>query len=140
MTPWTFASCDRVESVRRSDVAAKWKIRKSKVLTARQMGRDTFSNQDLTQVQRPVSDLLRSYPDHPRLLFLKSQLLSSEKSAALYSVLRAAVSPRNEQVQELAMRRLLTAMDHVSSLAEEIQDKRSALESDRTAASRGLDC
>ncbi|MDA7893297.1 hypothetical protein N9B25_00945 [bacterium] len=127
-----------VESVRRSDVAAKWKIRESKVLTARQMGRDTFSKQDLTQVQRPVSDLLRSYPDHPRLLFLKSQLLSSEKSAALYSVLRAAVSPRNEQVQELAMRRLLTAMDHVSSLAEEIQDKRSALESHRTAASRGL--
>jgi len=126
-----------VDLERQGDAAAKWQVRESRVLTARQMGRDTFGNEDLATVQRPVSDLLRSYPDHPRVLFLKSQLLDSEKSAALHSVLRAAVSPRNDQVQELATRRLLTAMAHVSSLAEEVQQKRSALESDRTAESRG---
>jgi len=121
-----------------ADAAAKWRVRESKILTARQMGRDTFGNDELAVVQRPVSDLLRSYPNHPRELFLKSQLLDSEKSFALHSVLRAAVSPRNDQVQELATRRLLTAMSHLSSLADEVQQKRSALESERTVASRGM--
>ncbi|MAI34223.1 MAG: hypothetical protein CBE00_08895 [Planctomycetaceae bacterium TMED240] len=120
------------------DAAAKWRVRKSKILTARQMGRDTFGNDELAEVQRPISDLLGAYPNHPRKLFLKSQLLDSEKSFAMHSVLRAAVSPRNGQIQEQATRQLLTAMAHVSSLAEEVQQKRSALESDRTATSRGV--
>ena len=121
-----------------SDAAAKWQVRESKVLTARQMGRDTFSDEELVETQRPVSDLLRSYPTHRRVLFLKSQLLSSEKSAALHSVLRAVVSPRNDKVQELATRRLLTAMKWFTRLADEVQEKRSALESARNATSRGM--
>jgi len=120
------------------DAAAKWRVRESKILTARQMGRDKFGSDELAEVQRPISDLLRSYPNHPRQLFLKSQLLDGEKSFALHSVLRAAVSSRNDQIQELAMRRLLTAMSHLSSLVDEVQQKRSALESDRTVASRGM--
>ena len=120
------------------DAAAKWRVRESKILTARQMGRDTFGNDELAEVQRPISDLIRSYPDHPRTLFLKSQLLDSEKSFAMHCVLRAAVSPRNDQIQELATRQLLTAMAHVASLADEVQQKRSALESDRTAGSLGM--
>jgi len=121
-----------------SDAAAKWQVRESKVLTARQMGCDTFNTEELAETQRPVSDLLRSYPDHARVLFLKSELLNCEKAAALHSVLRAVVSPRNEELQELATRRLLTAMDRVTRLAEEVQEKRSALESARTATSRGM--
>lgn len=120
------------------DAAAKWRVRESKILTARQLARDNFGNDELVEVQRPIRDLLRSYPNHPRQLFLKSQLSDSEKSFALHCVLRAAVSPRNDQIQELATRRLLTAMSHLSSLADEVQQKRSALESDRTVASRGM--
>ena len=123
---------------RSSDEAAKWQIRTSEVLTARQMGRDVFGEAELAEVQRPVTDLLRSYPDHRRQLFLKSQLLSCAGSAAFHSVLRAAVSPRNDQIRDLATRRLLTAMNNASSLSGEVQEKRSQLESDRTASSRGL--
>ncbi len=121
-----------------SDAAAKWRVRESRILTARQMARDTFGNDELVQVQRPISDLLSSYPNHPRHLFLKAQLLDNEKLFALHCVLRAAVSPRNNQIQELATRRLLTAMSHLSSLADAVQQKRSALESKRTVASRGM--
>jgi tetratricopeptide (TPR) repeat protein len=121
-----------------SDAAAKWRVRESKALTAQQMGRDTFGDQELVETQRPISDLLRSYPDHRRVLFLKSQLLNSEKSAALHSVLRAVVSPRNDEAQELATRRLLTAMKWFTRLADEVQEKRSALESARNATSRGM--
>ena len=120
------------------DAAAKWRVRESKILTVRQLARDKFGTDELVEVQRPISDLLRAYPNHPRQLFLKSQLSDSEKSFALHCVLRAAVSPRNDQIQELATRRLLTAMSNLSSLADEVQQKRSALESDRTAASRGM--
>ena len=87
------------------DAAAKWRVRESKILTARQLARDNFGNDELVEVQRPIRDLLRSYPNHPRQLFLKSQLSDSEKSFALHCVLRAAVSPRNDQIQELATRR-----------------------------------
>ena len=131
----------RMQSVdldRSSDEAAKWEIRKSEVLTASQMGSDAFGDAELAAVQRPVDDLLRSYPDHRRRLFLKSQLLNCERSAAFHSVLRAAVSPRNDQIRELATRRLLTAMNNVSSLSREVQERRSQLESGRTASSRGL--
>ena len=92
-----------------SDSAARWKIRQSETLTAQQMIRGTFDEAELLEVQQPVSDLLRAYPNHPRALFLKAQLLESEKSAALYSVLRAVVSPSNENVQEFATRRPLSA-------------------------------
>ena len=120
-----------------SDSAARWKIRQSETLTAQQMIRGTFDEAELLEVQQPVSDLLRAYPDHPRALFLKAQLLESEKSAALYSVLRAVVSPSNENVQEFATRRLLTAMNHVTTLVDEIQESTAALASDRSAGSRG---
>ena len=126
------------DSQLQGDTVAKWRVRESKILTSRQMGRDKFGTDELAEVQRPISDLLRAYPNHPRELFLKSQLLDSEKSFALHGVLRAAVSSRNDQIQELATRRLLTAMANVSSLADEIQQKRSALESDRTVVSRGM--
>ena len=121
-----------------SDAAAKWQVRKSKILTARQMGRDTFGQEELAEVQRPISDLLHSYPNHPRELFLKSQLLDSEKAFAIHSVLRAAVSPSNDQIRDLATRQLLTATSHVSTLADEVQQRRSALETERTVASRGM--
>ena len=127
-----------VDLDRSSDEAAKWEIRKSEVLTARQMGSDAFGDLELAEVQLPVSELLRSYPDHRRRLFLGSQLLTSERFYAFHSVLRAAVSPRNDQIRELATRRLLTAMTHVLSLSKEVQERRSQLESDRTASSRGL--
>lgn len=112
-----------------SDLSAKWAIRHSRVLTARQMSRDTFDETEVQKAQRPTVDLMRSYANHSRRLFLEAQNLSVEREAAIHHVLRAAVAPSNDEARETAFRRLLRATTAVQSLAERIGDSRSQLES-----------
>ncbi|MGI9472481.1 MAG: hypothetical protein ACR2NZ_13150, partial [Rubripirellula sp.] len=117
------------------DQQAKWTIRQSEVLTARQMASDRFDEVELEVVQAPVRALLAAYPDHRRSKFLESQLLASQRQAAFHAVLRAAVSPADDDVREMAARKLLKAMSDVLDLAGQVQDARALLDTNRDPAS-----
>jgi hypothetical protein len=112
-----------------SDVAAKWTIRQSQILTARQMGSETFEDADVERAQQPTVDLLKAYAGHRRQLFLEAQNLAVEREAAVHSVLRAAVSPTNDAAREIAFKRLFRTTTAVVSLADRVGDSRSQLES-----------
>lgn len=112
-----------------SDLAAKWAIRHSEVLTARQMASDQFGDTELVVVQGPVQSLLDQYPNHRRRLFLQSQLLGSRRQLAYHAVLRAAVSPADDDARESAARKLLAAMSDVLALADEVRDAGALLDS-----------
>ncbi len=111
------------------DVSAKWTIRRSQILTARQMGSETFEDADVERAQQPAVDLMKAYAGHRRQLFLEAQNLAVEREAAVHNVLRAAVSPSNDAARETAFRRLLRTTTAVLSLADRVGDARSQLES-----------
>jgi hypothetical protein len=116
-----------------SDAAAKWRIRQSQILTARQMVSDRFEDADVQAAQKPTADFLASYPQHRRRLFLEAQNVAVDRDAAIHGVLRAAISPTDEEATEVAFKRLLRATDDVVSLSDRIADARSQLDVQRGA-------
>ena len=121
-----------------SDAAAKWSIRLSQILTARQMVSETFEDADVERAQQPTADLLKAYGGHRRQLFLEAQNLAVEREAAVHNVLRAAVSPTNDAAREIAFPRLLRTTTAVVSLADRVGDSRSQLESRPVASEFAL--
>ena len=105
----------------KSDAAARWAIRQSVVLSAQQLTTKTFSQSDIQRAQKPVSDLLKSYPEHRRALFLKAQLADVEKSAAWHEVVIVSISPPDDQRTESAMKRLANTTRALGELAEQSQ-------------------
>jgi hypothetical protein len=120
-------------AVPHSDASAKWTIRHSQILTARQMGSETFEDADVERAQQPTVDLMKAYPGHRRQLFLEAQNLAVEREAAVHNVLRAAVSPATDTAREIAFQRLLRTTTAVLALADRIGDSRSQLESEPAA-------
>lgn len=121
-----------------SDDGAKWAIRHSQILTARQMTSERFEPADVEAAGKPASDLLASYPQHRRRLFLEAQQRSVDHQAAIHSVLRAAVSPGNAELGDAAFKQLLRATTGVIELAEQVGDARSQLDTRRRTRDFGL--
>jgi hypothetical protein len=111
------------------DKIAKWAIRKSEVLTARQMEQEQFGETEIESAQAPVSELISSYADHRRLLFLQAQEIAVRRSAAFHSVLQASVSRSDDEAKEIAVRRLLRATTDTLDLAKTTADRRAELDS-----------
>jgi hypothetical protein len=116
-----------------SDSAAKWVIRQSQILTARQMMSERFEQADVQAAGKPTVDLLASYPQHRRRQFLEAQNIAVEHQAAVHGVLRVAVSPADEELTDAAFKRLLRATTKVVALSDDIGDDRSQLDSRRGA-------
>jgi hypothetical protein len=111
-----------------SDSFARWTIRHSQVLAGRQMGLATFSAEDAAAIETPVADLLASYPNHERKLFLQAQRIAIQRDAARHSVLRAVVAPNDETTNEAATRLLLRATTASLELSEQVGQRRTELE------------
>ncbi len=112
---------------RQSDAAAKWAIHQSRVLVARQMGREQFAD-NIDQVAKPVNELLDAYPEHRRRLFLLAQRRRVGKHAALHQLLRAAISPSDLGARNAATKALLRATESLESLIREVNDARIRLD------------
>lgn len=114
----------------RSDINAKWAIQQSRVLVARQMGRDRFEDLDVDRATKPLVDLLTSYPDHPRKFFLLAQSLMVKRGAALHRVLRAAILPNNQTAKDQATISLLRTTLDLEALIRDLVEARILLEQD----------
>ncbi|MEM1068213.1 MAG: hypothetical protein AAGI63_04910 [Planctomycetota bacterium] len=111
----------------RSDRAAKWTIRKSAALSSRQLAEQAFSEDQIAAAQKPVTALLRSYPDHTRSLFLDAQVVRVQRDAAKHAVLRAAISPSDNTLRQSAAGKLVRAARVVESLSERVADEQARL-------------
>lgn len=111
-----------------ADVSAKWAILQSQILVARQMGQNQFEETDVQATSKPVSDLASSYPEHRRKWFLRAQASIVQRSAALHRVLRAAVSPADDNARVEATTSLLRANVELETLVKEIGDARILLD------------
>ena len=112
-----------------SDAYAKWTIRQSQIMTARQMESNSFDESEIEGAQHPTTVLLRGYPDHRRVLFLQAQKLAVRRQAAIHRVLRAAVTPSDNALKDAAFKRLLRTSTAVESLADQVGDRRSRIQS-----------
>jgi hypothetical protein len=99
-----------------SDDAALWAIRLSQVNTKRYMSGERFDDQQIAAAQQPVADLLNSYSDHPRALFLEAQQLAVARDAARHAVVVASVNPAAEAVTD----KIFTALARVTSQVKEL--------------------
>ena len=111
----------------KSDRAAKWAIHLSRIATRKQCLTDSFDAAAVAEAQKPVTQLLSSYPGHSRALFLSGQLAWVEKEAARHDVLIASISPPSELRTEEVFRRLARVTRHVDDLAKEIAQARNEL-------------
>ncbi len=111
----------------RSDLAAKWAIRHSRILASAALSGRTFGAAEIEKCQQPVTTLLNAYPEHRRGLFLEAQRMSVRQAAAIHQVLRASVSPDRETKMD-AVRDLLAATTDLSNLSKRIAEFRSALD------------
>ncbi|MGB7326219.1 MAG: hypothetical protein WBD31_15200 [Rubripirellula sp.] len=113
-----------------SDQAAKRAIRLSQISTARQFASGGFDDAATATASDPVTEMLQSYPEHPRRLFLKSQSIAVRREAARFAVLAAVVSA--DSVKQLAASEsLLRATLASRELANEIADERTRLQAER---------
>ena len=110
----------------RSDDAAKWAIAKSKVLTSRILSDQQFEAVEIQHAQRPVIEILKAYPEHPRSLFLQTQLASVQGAAAKFFVVKASISS-DERDKEIATKNLVTATTAFTDLSNQVADERSRI-------------
>ncbi len=116
-------------AVPNSDDAALWAIRLSQVATKRQMLGDRFDDQAIAAAQKPVVDLLNSYPDHPRALFLDAQKLAVAREAARHAVVVASVNPTDEAGTDRIFTALARVTSQVDELSRTVDAARAALDS-----------
>lgn len=117
-----------------SDAMAWWTIRHSEVMSARQLAQPTYDEIQVSANQKPVVDLIGSYPKHDRRLFLEAQRIAVQGDAARHSVLRAAVSPNNDAASDAATRQLLRATTASLDLSDQVGERRSEIDSSHKVA------
>lgn len=110
---------------------AKAAIAASRVAVARQMTQGDFDAAAIELASRPVADLLAKHSDHPRGLFLQSQLESVRRSSVRHAVLVAVVSPRTPAELEVLSQRLVTATSAAMDLAKRVADQRITIDAAR---------
>ena len=112
----------------RDDLAALWQIRLSRVESARQMTASNYNDQRVSVAKQPVLSVLTAYPDHRRVLFLRSQLLSVDQDAARHDVVTTLVTPRSEELRQRALRRSTTLTADLDEIIRYVDQSRSLLE------------
>ncbi len=119
------------------DVAAKGAIESSKVLAARAFADGSFGDDAIENAAAPVTDLLESYPDHPRRWFLESQKIDVERQAVRFAVLTTAVSP-SPSSKEAAATRLVRAASATLEMATAIAGQCTRLQTQRGTEQLGM--
>ncbi|MFG0263220.1 MAG: hypothetical protein ACF788_12580, partial [Novipirellula sp. JB048] len=89
-----------------SDAHARWTIRLSELETARGRTSETFSDQAITAAQKPITELLDAYPEHPRRLFLQSQAIEVDIAAAEHHLMAVMINPADRKRSEQTLHRL----------------------------------
>ncbi len=112
-----------------SDGAAKWAIRHSQVLAAKQLSDQVFGETEIAAATRPVDQLLASYPKHNRALFLQAQRIRVRGQASLHQVVRASISS-GEELGITAAKELVRVVTATRSLNRQIAEHRSVLHRD----------
>lgn len=120
-----------------TDDAAKWAIRHSEVLSARQLRDPNFGDTEIVAATRPIDQLLASYPKHNRAIFLKTQRIRVRGQAALHQVVRASISSSDE-TKITAAKELVRVVTATRSLNRQIAELRSTLHRD-TDPIKGFD-
>ena len=110
------------------DAIAKWSIEHCRVLVAQQMATNSFNDRELAQVQSPTNTLLKSYPNHPRTLFLEAENTAALRQAARHTVLKASINSGDAALNDRAVRRLLHGTEQTKLLAKRIAEQRSVLD------------
>jgi hypothetical protein len=110
-----------------SDMAAKWAIRESQVLTAHQMTATEFGKSQVAAAQKPIAVLLNAYPSHRRAIFLQAQLIGVRQAAATHRVVQASISASDDAKDEAA-ESLVRAMTATSELAKSVADERTVID------------
>lgn len=110
------------------DAVARWAITQSQILVARQMGMEQFENADVERAAGPITELLTSYPDHRRQLFLLAGVADVHQGAAMHRLLRAAVAPTDAQARDQATTSLLQTNDELEALVKRISEARILLD------------
>lgn len=109
-----------------TEIAAKWAIRQSQVLTAMELGGHSFADAEIVAASKPVADLLAAYPKHNRAIFLEAQRAEVRKQAAIHQVVQAAISP-SEDTKIAASTSLVQVVTESRELMKQIADLRSEL-------------
>ncbi len=112
-----------------SDAYARWTLWYCELETAQRRTREDFSDQEILAAQKPIRELLDSYPEHPRALFLQSQLIGVETAAAEHDLLAVMIHPADEQRTERALRRLTAADSVLETLATTTFEAKTRLDS-----------
>ncbi len=111
----------------KSDLAAKWAIRKSQVLTALAMTGHDFGESETVAAQQPIVELRKAYPDHQRILFLRAQQVRVDKAAATHRVVKASISS-SDQAKQNAAEHSVRVTANVRELLQDIADARASLD------------
>ncbi|TWU57017.1 hypothetical protein Poly51_29380 [Rubripirellula tenax] len=129
------ALCDRltgVDSDPLGDGVARAAIYQSRVRTARTVAGVSFDAAAEVAASEPVAQLLASYPDHPRRLFLASQELAVRRAAARFAVTALAVDPNAASHAGEVTSRLLASTSAMDGLADQVRAKRQSVQRDRS--------
>ena len=107
-----------------SDAHALWTRRLCELNVERLRKSETISDDEIPRAKSPVESLLRSYPDHPRQLFLRSDSIDVLSKIAEHDLLIVSVNRNNNRRRETAMRRLARVSIELETL---IQDSNNEL-------------
>jgi hypothetical protein len=116
-------------AVPRSDKAAKWAIRFSKVLTSQLESTGQFTEQSIAKAEQPVTELLDAYSNHPRKLFLQACLAHIQAAAAKHAVVVHSVSPNSDAQLESVFSQLSRSTRRFEELVLATDEERSKLDS-----------
>mgnify|MGYP003662758306 CR=1 FL=1 len=111
-----------------SDPYARWTIRFSKVLVARNLESDDFDDAAIASACAPLAELIGQYPDHSRHLFLQIAMFEVRWEAARHDVVIASVRPSGNDRETRALQRITQLSDEAETLVDQIQAARSNVE------------
>ena len=110
------------------------------VLMEQQIATGKFDAAAVATACEPVDQLLRSYPDHPRSLFLKESKLSASRTAIQMAVAVAAVNLNDQSNGLSVMSRLTRLTRDTESLMDQIRQTRAqSSEADDSIVAQDLD-
>ncbi len=104
-----------------TDDAARWAIRWSSVRAARIPSAPDWQPTSATAARQPIEKLLQAYPDHPRRLWLQTQLAIIDMATVRHAALALAVTPGQEELQTRGLEFVTTALRQWESVVEQIQ-------------------
>lgn len=112
----------------KGDEAARWRIHLSQLKTSELRPVPDFSETLIADASRPVTELLESYPDHPRQLFLAAQLLDVRRQAARHDAVAYSVARHRTKISDRGLSRLTRITSDLQDLATETAAQQALLD------------